>query len=289
MNVTLNSDGISSLIAGGESKWLEFKANVPPDQVIAKHLVAFGNTEGGVVLFGIGDKGTILGIPENKIGADIARLKRLASSLLPYPAEVDAIDYQGKSLIYIKVEKAPESFRPLMTAHGEIYTRHSDRIHANHLAQNLVDASAKRDQPKAEQEKAPVRVFIAMSFREEEEPALVDYYRAMERASSRVDVRVQLSRIDLVEGDYEISQQIMDEIDKCQVLIADFTMSPRNVYFEVGYCRGRKDIQIIQTARKDTVLEFDVRNWRTLFYKNATELEEKLTSALKGAVSKVHT
>jgi hypothetical protein len=98
-----------------------------------------------------------------------------------------------------------------------------------------------------------------MSFRQEEEPPLVDYFRAMERAAERVpSPRIELVRIDRVEGDYEISARIMEEIDRCDALLADFTLNPRNVYFELGYARGTK--RIIQTARRDTPLEFDVRN-----------------------------
>ena len=37
----------------------------------------------------------------------------------------------------------------------------------------------------------------------------------------------------------------------------------------------------MQTARKETPLEFDVRNWATLFYKNATELEELLVAKFR--------
>ena len=92
--------------------------------------------------------------------------------------------------------------------------------------------------------------------------------------------------MDLVEGDFEISQQIMEEIDAAQIGLADFTLSPNNVYFELGYARG-KGKRIIQTARKDTGLEFDVRNWRTVFYRNATELQEKLVAEFRSAYADV--
>jgi nucleoside 2-deoxyribosyltransferase len=112
-----------------------------------------------------------------------------------------------------------------------------------------------------------------MSFRAEEEPSLVDYFTAMQRAAQRTNPVTKLTRVDLVQGDFEISQQIMDEIDSADAVLADFTLNPMNVYFELGYARGR-DKLIIQTARRPTTLEFDVRNWKTLFYRNATELEE---------------
>jgi uncharacterized protein YqfA (UPF0365 family) len=86
----------------------------------------------------------------------------------------------------------------------------------------------------------------------------------------------------LVDGDFEISQRIMDEIDASDVVLADFTLNPANVYFELGYARGQKR-RIIQTARKGTHLEFDVRDWRTIIYRNATEFEVALKSALREA------
>jgi hypothetical protein len=284
MKPSLTNTSLSELIAGGESKWLEFKANLPPDHVVAKHIAAFANTDGGTVLFGIGDRGTILGIPENQVAAGLARLKRLSSTLLSYPSQVGALEHEGKTILYLAIDKAPESIAPVMTAQGEIFTRHARAIHQNALAQQLVSARAVAQQDEVN---AEIVAFVAMSFREEEEPALVDYFRAMQRAADRADRAIRLTRIDLLEGDYEISQKIMDEIDGCSILVADFTLNPRNVYFELGYCRALRGKQIIQTARKDTVLEFDVRNWRTLFYKNATELEEKLVGALQEAAERV--
>ena len=128
-------------------------------------------------------------------------------------------------------------------------------------------------------------MFVAMSLRVEEEPALVDYFAAISRAVATTGLPMSVERIDLQEGDYEISQEIMNRISEADIVLADFTLSPLNVYFELGFARGCGRT-IIQTARRDTSLEFDVRNWRTLFYRNATELEEKLVPELRRAYSK---
>jgi nucleoside 2-deoxyribosyltransferase len=118
-----------------------------------------------------------------------------------------------------------------------------------------------------------------MSFREEEEPALVDYWQAMLRAADKARREFSLIRLDQVEGDYEIVDQIYKEIDAAHMVIADLTLSPHNVYLEIGYARGRGK-RVIQTCRDDTQLEFDVRGRRTLIYRNATILEEKLLGEL---------
>ena len=125
-----------------------------------------------------------------------------------------------------------------------------------------------------------------MSFRAEEEPALEDYFRAIQRAAQATKLPLSVIRMDLVEGDYEISQRIMEEIDQVDIVVADFTLTPANVYFEAGYARGLRS-RIIQTARKNTRLEVDARNWRTEFYRNATELEERMISAFRAAYADV--
>ena len=125
-----------------------------------------------------------------------------------------------------------------------------------------------------------------MSFRTGDEPALVDYFEAMKRAATATTLPLELLRIDFVDGDYEISQKIMSELDSCEIVVADFTLSPHNVYFELGYARGRQKY-VIQTARKDTKLEFDIRNWRTIFYLNGKELEERLEASFTAAYNEI--
>lgn len=111
-----------------------------------------------------------------------------------------------------------------------------------------------------------------MSLRSEEEPGLVDYFAAMQRVVKRTRLPIKLVRMDLHAGITRSHKKIMNQIDVCDFVIADFTLSSHNVYLEVGYARGREK-RIVQCARKGTALEFDVKTWRTLFYRNATELE----------------
>lgn len=82
-----------------------------------------------------------------------------------------------------------------------------------------------------------VRVFVAMSLREAAEPALVDYWHAMRRAATRSHGSFDLRRIDQVQGDYEIIGRIFDEIDAADLVIADLTLSPANVYLELGFAQ----------------------------------------------------
>lgn len=273
----MKSQDILKLIESGESETLEFKSRLPSDHIIARVLSAFANTKGGILLIGVSDDGNITGL--SKAAALLAKIKlqEICSSLFPFSVEIDGISVAGKNIVYVKVEKVSEGIFPILTSRGEMY----QRTFSHEIAHSILH----RPDLHIEAKKRVV-VFIAMSFREEEEPSLVDYFRAMERAAKETKLPIDLVRIDLVEGDYEISQKIMDEINKADIVIADFTVNSRNVYFELGYARGISR-RIIQTARKDTPLEFDIRNWRTVIYRNATELEEKLIPAFREAYAEV--
>ncbi len=288
-NFDTSAENILKILKQGEGQTVEFKQRLPRDSVIATSLAAFANSQGGILLIGVTDDGTPVGLSLKEAGRVMGRLTTIASSLLDVPGEIGSLDFSGRQIIYAAVDKAPLHLAPILTSKGDQYVRRDSR---NMNIKDVVDGppSAVAEEERAdaltgamyeetmlEKWKGDV-AFVAISFRDEEEPALVDYYKAMERALKRSSLSLRLKRIDIEEGDYEISQKVMDEIDGVALLIADFTLGPANVYFELGYARGR-GIRIIQTARKDTILEFDVRNWRTLFYRNATELEERLVPA----------
>jgi len=261
--------GIESIIRGGESSTVEFKRSMLPSADLAQLMSAFANSEGGILLIGVDDDGTIGGVPGYRIPQAIEEIEKTAESVLFEPVDFNACKIEGRWVLWIHIPRAPTHLFPVRTADGQIYIR-EDRSVEN-KTNDQVSALAVT-LPSIE-----IVIFIAMSFREGEEPALVDYYKAMERAAQRTKLPIRLERMDLVEGDFEISQEIMNRIDEADAVLADFTLSPKNVYFELGYARGCRK-SVIQTAKKDTPLEFDVRNWVTLFYKNATELEELLVA-----------
>ena len=266
---------ILPLIKGGESETVEFKTRMPPADLVARVLAAFANTKGGVLILGVGDKGEVVGLSDDSVESAVNRLHHIASSLFPYSIDIGCVEISGKILVYAKVPEAPKEFVPITTSWEKYYQRHASAT----VPVKLEDAWLETRSIPSKKAQRKVSIFVAMSFRDEEEPALVDYFKAMERATASTNLPIVLTRIDLEEGDYEISQKIMEKIDECEVVIADFTLSPRNVYFELGYARGR-GCRVIQTARTGTILEFDARNWRTHFYRNSTELEEKLVPAL---------
>jgi Putative DNA-binding domain len=262
----------AALAAHGEGQQVEFKQRLPQEPVLARELAAFANSGGGVLIVGISDDGDPVGWRPADADTAVRRMRATADSFLSNLAHVRRGQTDKGWLAWTVVEKAPE---PVATAEGTYWQRSYDGTRQTEPPSQAIIVGERSVSGKSE----PIRVFVAMSFREEEEPALADYWQAMLRAAEKSCREFNLIRVDQVEGDYDIVDRIYKEIDAADLVIADLTLSPANVYLEIGYARGR-DKPVIQTCRVDTQLEFDVRGRRTLIYRNATTLEEKLVRAL---------
>lgn len=268
-----SAEGLAELWERGKSKTVEFKRRLSPDAVVARILSSFANTDGGILLIGVDEEKGLAGVPGWEVQEILERLQKISDEVLFTPAQINATRAGSGWIPYAIVSKEADHLGPVRTARGEVYVREQSGTR-----QDL----APETPPRQEKPATSCTVFVAMSFRDEEQPALVDYYEAIKRAVIQTDLPITTTRADQVEGDFEISKEVMIQISTADIMIADFTLSPCNVYFEAGFARGR-DKRLIQTAKKETALEFDVRNWKTIFYKNATELEEALVPALRSA------
>ena len=60
----MTSNDVKRLAAMGEGRTLEFKNRVPRPERIAREVIALANTDGGTVLVGVDDDGTVLGVKD---------------------------------------------------------------------------------------------------------------------------------------------------------------------------------------------------------------------------------
>ena len=272
---SLSQEHLRSLLAAGEGETIEFKRRVPSREVLANILSAFANTRGGEILLGIGDRGEIVGLDAESIARATTVVAELSVLMFGERDVVRAqgIPVDGKQIVHIAVPSG--AGRPINTPGGMAYGRLGSSI-----MKRLFDVSAAgRTQSTATPDamKRRPRAFVAMSFQHEEEPQLEDFFRAMERAAHTSDVEVY--RVDNAPGDVQIVPAIMAAIEAADLVVADFTLESANVYFETGYARAKRK-HVIQTARRGTLLAYDVRYWKAVFYRNATHLEELLIKEL---------
>ena len=284
-------NSVIALIEQGESQTVEFKIALPPESTTARILTSFANTNGGVFFIGVDSTGNIVGVPQMKTKFTRESLAKIIESL--FTTSDTARIYQDAilgdiTLIYVVVRPVPDYLRPVTTAEGKAYIRRDTDIVVIPVTQpTITEKAIATEVVTVEKIGADVlQVFIAMSFHTEEYPELEDYFDAMSRCISRIIPTAKIVRMDLKEGDYEISEEIMRQIDLSHIVIADFAVNSANVYFELGYARG-KGKRAIQTIKKGYDPAFDIRSRRTIIYRNARELEAKLEAALQVAYDEI--
>lgn len=92
-----------NFIKNGESLTVEFKQRFSTLEKIAKEIIAFANTSGGVIIFGVNDNGTICGVESEK---GTVELVRQANSNYCEPSPIIDIFYfeiDGKEIVAIEV------------------------------------------------------------------------------------------------------------------------------------------------------------------------------------------
>ncbi|MCI0695826.1 putative DNA binding domain-containing protein [candidate division KSB1 bacterium] len=117
----MDAEALRQRLRGGENLTTEFKvASIHPDDLAAS-LVAFANTSGGEIIFGVNDKGEIVGIENiDALGKFIDNVSRdkcvPAVTILP-----EKIEIEGKTLLVVNIPQGDE--RPYSTNRGVHYIR----------------------------------------------------------------------------------------------------------------------------------------------------------------------
>ena len=89
-----------------ENKFTELKREFTPD--LNKEVVAFANTDGGKIYIGIGDGGTVYGVPETE-AVILACTNHIRNTVRPDVMgfiQCSAVIMDGKSVIEIEVGSA---------------------------------------------------------------------------------------------------------------------------------------------------------------------------------------
>ena len=94
------------LIEEGESLQVEFKRRFSTQEKIAREMIAFANTRGGYILFGVDDDKEIVGVESEKSEAEL--IKDAADNYCEPPVEyeIDFLEVYGKEVVIVSI---PES------------------------------------------------------------------------------------------------------------------------------------------------------------------------------------
>lgn len=97
---------LKELIEEGENLHCEFKRKFSSHEKIAREMIAFANTKGGYLLFGVDDNKDVVGVESEKSESEL--IKDAATNFCEPPLDfnIDYIDMNGKEVVIVEV---PES------------------------------------------------------------------------------------------------------------------------------------------------------------------------------------
>lgn len=106
--MSTNKDEINTILANGETLSVEFKSDAKglPDRDLVAAVVAMANTEGGLIILGVEDDGTVTGVQKSHQDATgLAAL--IANRTIPsLQVTVDSIDWGDRKILRIQTPKA---------------------------------------------------------------------------------------------------------------------------------------------------------------------------------------
>jgi predicted HTH transcriptional regulator len=99
---------VNRLIDQGEGFTIEFKRKVSTPEKIARALIAFANTKGGHILFGVDDDGTIVGVESEKSEADQIHEAGTVFCEPEIQPEIDIVPFNGKDVIVATISESTD-------------------------------------------------------------------------------------------------------------------------------------------------------------------------------------
>ena len=109
------------LIAGGEDTFVEFKRDVSQRSDFAGEMIAFANTQGGRILVGVDDDGTVVGIPDPK-RTEEAVLNIARDNVIPsLRVAIDRVDADEKTVLVVQSPR--RAGHPYENNSGQCYIR----------------------------------------------------------------------------------------------------------------------------------------------------------------------
>lgn len=124
--------------------------------------------------------------------------------------------------------------------------------------------------------------FIAMPM-DSDDPQLVDVLDSIKEAANRCGIHAE--RVDEPQYNERITDRILESIRKAEFVIVDLTSSKPNVFYEAGYAQGIGKTPIY-VAKKGTMLEFDLKDYPVIFFRNMKELKDSLEKRLRALAEK---
>lgn len=201
------------------------------------------------------------------------------SKLSNFPGDTIEITQDNRCIFFIQTSNVKEVFF-IMThlANDELIALKNNTVGlptSLSLTAKGWNAIAELEKVKNESNQA----FIAMWFGQEMNPASEMIQKAIK------DTGYLPVRIDQVDHNNKIDDEIIAEIQRSKYVVADFSGHRGGVYFEAGYAMGL-GIPVIWTCRADHLadLHFDTRQYSHIVWENEEDLYNKLFNRIRATI-----
>lgn len=123
---------LNELIENGENETVEFKRKFSSPEKIAKEMIAFANTKGGKVLFGIDDDKSIVGVESEKGELELisTAAKFYSEPEIDFTAEILLL--KNKDIVVVNINESKKKPHRLISdgdddSEMKVYVRYKDR------------------------------------------------------------------------------------------------------------------------------------------------------------------
>lgn len=161
------------MIQSGEGFQVEFKRKISSAEKIARALIAFANTRGGTILFGVDDDGSIVGVESEKTEMDLIELAGNDYCDPPIAPIIVIVPFNSKDVIAASVDESDDKPHYFLSSEdgeeNKVFIRVNDKTV---LASREVIKVLRDERP----DRAPLKVSIGGN-----EKRLFEYLEVHER------------------------------------------------------------------------------------------------------------
>lgn len=130
----MNFHDVNDLIEEGEGFTIEFKRRISSPEKIARTLISFANTKGGVILFGVDDNGSIVGVESEKSENELIEIAGKDFCDPPINPDIEIVPFKGRDVIVCHIVESKSKPHYYLgehdrdnTGHTRVYIRVNDK------------------------------------------------------------------------------------------------------------------------------------------------------------------
>lgn len=122
---------LNEIIENGENDSIEFKRKFSSPEKIAKEMIAFANTKGGKIIFGIDDDKTIIGVESEKGELELISTAAKFYCEPEIEFETEIMLFKNKDLVIVDIPESSTKPHKVITEDGsdemKVYVRFNDK------------------------------------------------------------------------------------------------------------------------------------------------------------------